>query len=468
MKKVFAILLASWIAACSTTSSPNFSAQEQSVTPEAIQTSATDAAPAPPPTPSITLTPSLAPAEAPAVGPTTLPATLIIPTLRPGSPFKPFLRALTWDGPWFQIIDKQIGWAIQQEASEVLRSFKPGERIFTPYEGYILRTTDGGRTWQNVTPPSGAYSPGGFFALDGEHAWASENIPCCMEISTSRTWRTTDGGRTWQPSQPFSIQDEVGNREFYWPLSMQFVDQYTGWLLAEVDMGMGDSPRNMLFRTTDGGDTWTHVNRGGCFVGLAFVSATTGWYGTECYTGGKIDAYFETYFTEDGWRVGRTTDGGYTFPLETFIPTPPELQPLQSTNPRMECFEIRVRAFTPAVIGIEWGCNIYDLDRAQYRYFSLSTDAGQSWKTWPSAGNEYFVNATHGWRLLAPGQLQQTTDSGLHWVPLKTVAWEYAAFDFIGEQEGWAIVLAGGERALVHTTVGGKTWEEIKPVIASR
>jgi photosystem II stability/assembly factor-like uncharacterized protein len=169
-------------------------------------------------------------------------------------------------------------------------------------------------------------------------------------------------------------------------------------------------------------------------------------------------------FGEGGWKIRKTTDGGNSFADSTLIPTPPDLQELAATNPEMDCGERRVIAFTSNVLGIEWECRSYETYQ-DYKYFSLSTDAGVTWSTWPPSGNEHFINATHGWRLLTPGQLQRTTDGGLTWATIKTVSWENARFEFINSLEGWGIVSSGTENALVHTTDGGRSWTEIKPII---
>jgi len=459
MKKIFAILLSFWMAACNASSTSNSALQYPSATLEITQAPATDMFPSPSLTPSVTLTPSFTPPSA-TLAPAKMAATLIIPTLQTGSSVK--LLSI-------QMIDAQTGWGIQQEASQILRPGFRGDPYLSRSEGYILRTLDGGKSWQNITPPTGAYSSGGLFAHDANRAWASENVPCCTNLTATRIWHTSDGGRSWQPSLPFFIAETGG--EFFLPARMQFIDQNTGWLLASIEAGMGYSLREALFRTVDGGDTWERVNSfledlGVCGNGgLAFIDSKTGWYGKSCLGDGKTSLPFNTHFAGGGFNVRHTTDGGNSFSLKTTMPIPSELQELAATGPEMNCGERRVIAFTPEVVGFEWECELFWQPDQHYRYFSLSTDAGRNWNTWEPAGSEYFFNATHGWRLLAPGQLQQTTDSGLNWVTLKTVAWEGVQLDFVSEQEGWAVVSTGSENALVHTTDGGETWEEIKPVI---
>lgn len=244
-----------------------------------------------------------------------------------------------------------------------------------------------------------------------------------------------------------------------------------GWLLSSSRAGMGDRLRAILLHTTDGGDTWTDMQvgvngfMGNCWNGgLAFINSTTGWYGTSCVGSPRVFRFNEM-FGEGGWKILNTTDSGNSFTDSTLIPTPPDLQELATTNPEMDCGERRVVAFTSNVLGIEWECRSYETYKF-YHYFSLSTDMGNTWNTWTPSGNEYFINATHGLRLLAPGQLQQTSDSGQNWITIKLVAWENAQFDFISEEVGWALVSSGKVSALVYTADGGRTWTEIKPVIA--
>lgn len=68
--------------------------------------------------------------------------------------------------------------------------------------GHIVRTTDGGTTWQDVTPPNGIYNATTFFDLDANHAWAVDDVQiACGPTGLSwcpgaMIWRTSDGGGT--------------------------------------------------------------------------------------------------------------------------------------------------------------------------------------------------------------------------------------------------------------------------------
>lgn len=386
--------------------------------------------------------------------------TLMLPTLAVGSSVQ--LSSI-------YMMNEQTGWGIYEVPGIGLPR---GDPVLWRHEGYIVRTSDGGKTWQNVTPPTGAYSPQGFFALDTNTAWASSNVPCCNDHNMTRVWRTKDGGKTWRASQPFSTKmDAIDRGEFYLPIQIQFIDPNTGWLLFSSDSGMWSVLGGILMHTTDGGSTWIKLTTDqtrkllNCWSGgLVFINSTTGWYGTSCVGSPRV-FQFNNMFGEGGWKIMKTTDGGTSFTASTLIPTPPDLQKLAATNPDMDCGERKVVAFAPNALGVEWECRNY-VTYEEYNYFSLSTDSGNTWNTWTPSGNEYFIDAAHGLRLLVPRKLQQTTDSGISWSTIKTVAWQSAQFNFINEHEGWAIVTIGNASALVHTTDGGNTWLEIHPVIA--
>jgi photosystem II stability/assembly factor-like uncharacterized protein len=84
-----------------------------------------------------------------------------------------------------------------------LRMIDPAAGWSMDDAGHILRTSDGRETWEDVSPPQGAYVPGGFFALDSQAAWATPHQPGCYTLNcpeppaSASIWRTQDGGLTW-------------------------------------------------------------------------------------------------------------------------------------------------------------------------------------------------------------------------------------------------------------------------------
>src|SRR5919108_2171623 len=82
-------------------------------------------------------------------------------------------------------------------------------------------------------------------------------------------YRTGDGGRTWTSTPALGESTTA--------LSWSFIDEDHGWLLADTGKRLPAS----LYRTDDGGWTWTElgspVARGDDAFGVHFSYLTTGW-----------------------------------------------------------------------------------------------------------------------------------------------------------------------------------------------
>lgn len=123
---------------------------------------------------------------------------------------------------------------------------------------YILTTSDGGRVWSRVSadklPPAleneGAFAASGTnIAVFGKtHAWIGTGA-----ASKSRVLRTTDGGRTWQISDtPLASGPSAGI------FSVAFRDAKHG-VVAGGDYRKEQEATDNLAVTSDGGVTWTLV-----------------------------------------------------------------------------------------------------------------------------------------------------------------------------------------------------------------
>lgn len=154
----------------------------------------------------------------------------------------------------------------------------------------VLKTKDGGRTWYDPSlgvPPPNAPS---FIAVgfrDSLVGWAADNRgTVCI---------TFDGGANWllAPRIP-----QFGK--------LIFADAQNGWLLTAsggVDYERhvaGGEPYDQIFRSTDGGRTWSQVilSPPGRIRDMEFLDPQNGW------------------LVGEAGRIYRTTDGGTTFQLQ--------------------------------------------------------------------------------------------------------------------------------------------------------
>lgn len=374
-----------------------------------------------------------------------------------------------------QMIDANIGWAEGADSSAV----------------YLLRTTDGGETWQDVTPPTqyvpsdanGAYGAG-MSALDADTAWAvSAGYPFSNTPPYTVVWHTTDGGQSWSPSNPISTISGSPQSEFSpW---LQFVDEKHGWLTLHFQQR--NQSLDLRYRTSDGGITWDAISGCAHYDGVngmcpvpQFTDENIGWEFNGLPLYGEVDPLTL-------WQVQRTLDGGKNWEN---IALPPAQE--QTTGCNQDIVPV-----AKGIVGIRLDCA--DASGQIQSYYYLSGDQGQTWKVHhlpgkvfsilsavnfyeafgpdvSTTGNVFFLDLMTGWRLSALDnsyQLERTTDGGATWQTMSDhLDWK-EGFQFVDVNTGWQVTspweVAGDSRMqLLRTRDGGKTWEEIKPVIGNQ
>jgi photosystem II stability/assembly factor-like uncharacterized protein len=163
-------------------------------------------------------------------------------------------------------------------------------------KGGVWRTTDRGVTWQDVSPPG---TDGQFLrdveATDADHAWVLAIGPG----SDSRIYRTTDGGDTWTT---VFVNDDPN--AFYDCLAM--------WPGGRAGLAVSDPPdgKFRILRTTDAGATWSVVPNDGMPPAAdgEFGFAASG---TCLVTAGGRDAYLASGGAAS--RIYRSHDRGTTW-----------------------------------------------------------------------------------------------------------------------------------------------------------
>ena len=335
---------------------------------------------------------------------------------------------------------------------------EPSIRMFVPASattwwaalddgGYrVVRTTDAGRRWRDLTPP-GSASEGKLF-LDRDTAWAW-TIPGFGK-PVGIAYRTTNGGRTWPSIGPLPSNN----------CDLHFVDLVHGWC-ADIGAAAGSEGVD-LYRTLDGGKTWSLVSvtslidsstpesiPSGCDKFIAFTSPTVGWASLVCNGAGPGDSLLYS-----------TVNGGQTWQAR-YVPFPT----CKFNDPANFIPSVRL---DPVVVKGSWAglrTEAYCDDRAVG--ISASTDGGTTWLTQSvpmQASSAALLDSAHWW-FTDGTTIAATDDGGKHWQiwPLPQAMSgppSNVSLKFLSPLLGWAVSTPEPKNttAVWRTNDGGKTW----------
>jgi photosystem II stability/assembly factor-like uncharacterized protein len=328
----------------------------------------------------------------------------------------------------------------------------------------ILFTEDGGKSWVDRTLPKAFYSLSDSIIdetielfWDESKAWVLFPRPTLHEgPGTYRVWRTTDSGTTWTASDPLPFPLDLS---YLNPGEFFFLNPDLGWLRTHHGIThMHDI--SYLFQTTDGGQTWSLINRPGNSMievlvntELAFANPQDGWMLKDSLGG----------FTP---FVEVTRDGGLAWER---IDLPPPDGDWISHDSR--CIGIDPIFFKESRVSFILNCMLLDPETRTYdpertvSYLYSSPDLGSSWQIQELPGmieQLVFLNEMEGFAL--GREHFRTRDGGASWEQIKTVNWS-GDFTFISVQEAWAVARDGEDIALVHTVDGGESYQIINPVL---
>jgi photosystem II stability/assembly factor-like uncharacterized protein len=245
-------------------------------------------------------------------------------------------------------IDAQHGWLLAEA----------GQWMFGhgPVDAYLYVTSDGGLHWREISHRPGTAASGACEAKLGNVVFASQatgwSLPQCPDTTLLVT---RDGGATWnvqrlphpkvascpcraglptfsdQKRGIVSVFDDAGAQSLLatsdggstwsyralpptgYSLTIDFIDANTGWDIVTPPgwSKLRGAPKDWLYRTNDGGQTWTLVQAdlplGFPIFGLWFVDANHGFA-------------VQQNVALTGSELLRTTDGGHTWKvIETQI-----------------------------------------------------------------------------------------------------------------------------------------------------
>jgi photosystem II stability/assembly factor-like uncharacterized protein len=331
------------------------------------------------------------------------------------------------------MVDEMAGWSIAAADSDV---------------EHILRTSDGGYTWQDVTPPQ----PQGEYTTYVYTGFANENTAWVNYIGSNLIWSTHDGGITWGVV-PVEFST-IGGAMF------SVLDENHAWLFQFLDAGM-QKVYTASYRTTDGGGSWIKLLdpyedisiQGFDKTGAVFVNPNTGWL-TRDFRGVQPQV-----------QLNITQDGGFTWDALN-IPAPPSSPDIFHTS---ACGLYDPILMVPQQGSFRLSCVSFENDQRIERNFYYSPDEGHyTWKILDAPSGELYYFSVQD--LYAIGrEIFRSEDGGESWQMVKTVNWD-GQFSFINRDTAWAVAYdrEDDEYALVKTTDGCNSFSIIEPeLIAS-
>lgn len=317
-------------------------------------------------------------------------------------------------------------------------------------ETQVARTNDGGTTWYDVTP-EGVPETGtnvDLFVLDNDHAWMQqpvfENFP-----NGGILYRTVDGGKTWTKAEvPFSRG------------ALRFLDAQNGWVLADLGVGAG-SNAVAVYQTINGGETWKQMfindpnnavagdslPLGGLKSDLIPLNMKTAFIAGTTYAPGEIYLF-------------RTDDGGQTW-AQVSVNVP---KGMENSEVSIDRDQIKFISANDGFLALR-----ISGDATQTAVY-VTNDAGKTWAV-PSlpldgAGASVWLSKQEA--ILFNGkQFYVTHDSARTWVtvsPNVDFSNSFLSMDFVNTSVGWVLTIgAYNHHALYRTTDGGTTWSAVLP-----
>ena len=259
-------------------------------------------------------------------------------------------------------------------------------------KGTVLRTTDGGASWRNVSPPGAAdLQFRDIEAFDAHRAV----VLAIGEGEASRVYRTDDGGATWTES--FRNTDA---NAFYDCLT--FFDRRHGLAMSDPVDG-----KFRILSTSDGGRSWKVLPNAGmpaALDGEAGFAAS----GQCLVASGPSDVWLATGGGAHA-RVLHSADRGLTW---TAADTP-----IPAGDPAKGVFAL---AFRDRVHGLAVGGD-YRADQASPQAAATTADGGRTWR--PAAqpppayrsGAVWFPHSRTAALAVGPTGTDLTTDGGRTW-----------------------------------------------------
>jgi photosystem II stability/assembly factor-like uncharacterized protein len=321
----------------------------------------------------------------------------------------------------------------------------------------ILRTSDGGHHWVRADVPGAAvYSYLRFF--DHRHAMVSVTTPVGQIL-----YATEDGGAHWKSF------DLPGNHNDVSP-SLAFIDPLHGLYLEGAALanptGVPEEAAQafLLWRTSDGGSSWTPV---------LTVDAAHPQAGGVSYTGRKFRLTF--FDRQNGYFISSpadtffmTHDAGLTWEPKAMPPLPATVD-TSSTGSSL----VRLFRFPDGLVELVTLNPVSGPTLKLSSYSRISADGGSTWtglRAVPGIGAS-IASATpdfqdsRRWLIGEGRRLWRTADAGETWrssAPQLPQSLTISEVQSVGRSDLWAIAADGAHpRRILHSGDAGAHWEDL-------
>lgn len=237
------------------------------------------------------------------------------------------------------------------------------------FNGKVIRTTDGGLTWEGVT-------------ISGVNQLESIHFASKMVGYTSgdgNIFKSVDSGKTWEDITGIIADDQAAIWGNY------FIDENNG---CTVGGGCGLFSTQFFYHTTNGGATWNKFQGNVDNTGMTDVTI--------------VEPSGLAYAVSSGY-IWKSTNGGNSWSL--FSET--------GAVAWQEDLHFYGNSFLVPYSG---GCDGNDEPNSGIR---MSTDAGKTWKqfrTGRSMFGTFLIDEKRGWACGFQGSIYYTSDGGDHWV----------------------------------------------------
>ena len=390
-------------------------------------------------------------------------------------------RAFAYDAlQQFHLIAPGVGWATTSEQTNSTDCQNCSNE-------HLYWTDNNGKNWRDITPPRTPLQniDQALFLSDG-HGWAALQNPRIEDDKVINLVRTSDGGSTWE-TMPALSAHALGFMDETAPGPIYFSDDLHGWMFWS--WAAASTRADYLIATADGGRTWRKLLPPPGGGPIQFVSAADGWMiGVLDHPApgfrGTDPVNAQLWVTHDGARSWRPVP----------IPLPPVPQS-QVPTIGFDAMNLKSALEGTVVLRIQFS-------RAadpQYRYFTCATsDGGRNWRISPldSKRSQPSIVGSHiVWFTPAAGtrnvSIQGEGDAAPSSVPAFLWPGGSAIGSFVDDTNGWIVYsarptatnaaasatsqsdplaamssllgLGQGEKELLATTDGGKTFRVITP-----